>query len=87
MGDLMGYKGFENASAPFNPAEYQVAWKSERHYLDFSFGNTYNTTCHYPSFWDESGFPVTKSTDPDVVQLKGCYNSEFDQVRESAYYL
>jgi hypothetical protein len=80
MGDLIGFKGFENASAPFSPTEYQVEWKSDRHYLDFDFGNTYNATCQYPRFWDESGFPVTRSTDPNVAQLRGCYDSEFDQV-------
>jgi alpha-1,3-glucan synthase len=80
MADLIGFKGYENASAPFTPTEYQVEWKGDRHYLDFSFGNTYNATCQYPRFWDESGFPVTESSDIQFGQLEGCYDSEFDQV-------
>lgn len=80
MGDLIGFKGFDNTSAPFSPTEYQVKLRSDRHYLDFDFGNTYNTTCHYPRFWDETGFPVTANSDPEFGQLKGCYDSEFGQV-------
>ena len=63
-------------SAPFLTREHQLEWKSERQYWDFSFGNDYNTTCEYPPFWNETGFPVDKYV---TDQLKGCYNSEFDQ--------
>lgn len=80
LGDLIAFDGFENVSAPFTPAEHKVEWKSDRHYLDFNFGNTYNTTCEYPRFWDESGFPVTKQSDANFGRLSGCYDSEFDQV-------
>jgi alpha-1,3-glucan synthase len=80
MGDLIGFRGFENASAPFSATEYHAEWRSDRRYLDFSFGDTYNATCNYPRFWDESGFPVTKNSDSNFGQLRGCYNSEFDQV-------
>lgn len=65
-----------NTTTPFSVHEHKVLWKSNRRYADFSFGNSYNETCEYPRFWNETGFPV----DPSVTeQLKGCYNSEFDQ--------
>jgi len=82
MGDLIAFKGSENDSAPFDPNEYQAEWRGDRHYLDFAFSNTYNTTCQYPRFWDESGYTITESTNPNIAQLKGCYDSEFDQVSE-----
>jgi len=80
MGDLIAADGFENISAPFNPAEYQVAYKSDRQYFDFKFGNSKAATCQYPRFWNESGFPVTKQSDPNFSKLNGCFKSEFDQV-------
>ncbi|KAI9742079.1 MAG: Cell wall alpha-1,3-glucan synthase ags1 [Cirrosporium novae-zelandiae] len=79
MGNLIGFDGFLNASTPFSPKEHKVVWKSDRHYLDFSFGNTYNKTCEYPKFWNESGFRVLKDSDDTFRQLVGCYDSEFDQ--------
>jgi len=72
MGDLIAFKGYENISAPFDPGEYQAEWKSDRHCLDFDFKNTYNATCQYSRFWDESGYPITESTDPNIAQLRGC---------------
>ncbi|KAK4501124.1 hypothetical protein PRZ48_006930 [Zasmidium cellare] len=76
MGDLIGFEGYLNESAPFTPKEYNVLWKSSREYHDFSFGNTYNNTCEYPRFWNETGLPV----DPSVREmLVGCYDSDFDQ--------
>ncbi len=80
MGNLIGFEGFLNATAPFRPAEHKAQWKSDRHYVDFSFGNTYNTTCEYPRFWNESGLRVLKGDDATFSQLNGCYDSEFDQV-------
>ena len=54
----------------------QVLYKSDRHYWDFEFSNTYNETCEYPRFWNETGFPI----DAEVTdRMKGCYDSEFDQ--------
>ena len=76
LGDLIGFDGYLNSSAPFNPKEYEVIYKSSRQYLDFSFGNTYNETCQYPRFWNETGFRVDQSVDKMLV---GCYDSEFDQ--------
>ncbi|KAI4941950.1 hypothetical protein J4E91_010500 [Alternaria rosae] len=79
MGDLIGFDGFLNETAPFRPEEHKVQWKSNRQYLDFSFGNKYNDTCTYPNFWNESGQPVLKDSDETFSRLVGCYDSEFDQ--------
>lgn len=78
MGDLIAFEDFLNVSVPFDTKEHKVLYRDpSRQYTDFSFGNTYNTTCTYPRFWLENGFPVgTDVTD----QLTGCYDSEFDQV-------
>ena len=76
MSDLIGFDGFMNTTTPFTTQEHQVQWKTDRQYLDFKFGNTYNETCSYPRFYNETGYPVGQ----DVYdQLKGCYDSEFDQ--------
>jgi alpha-1,3-glucan synthase len=80
MGDLIGFEGFLNTTAPFQPQEHKVRWKSSRRYQDFSFGNNYNDTCEYPKFWNESGLPVVRGTDATFDKLVGCYDSEFDQV-------
>jgi alpha-1,3-glucan synthase len=77
MGDLIMFDGYENTSTPFSLSEHEVAWRDpKRQYLDFSFGNTYNTTCEYPRFWLETGYLVG---DDVRSKMKGCYNSEFDQ--------
>ncbi|KAL8647173.1 MAG: hypothetical protein Q9226_006541, partial [Calogaya cf. arnoldii] len=76
MSNLIGFQGYMNASTPFRTTEHKVQWKTDRQYMDFHFGNTYNKTCKYPRLWNETGFPVG----PDVTgQLKGCYDSDFDQ--------
>ncbi|KAJ9148772.1 Alpha-1,3-glucan synthase [Coniochaeta hoffmannii] len=76
LGDLLGFEGYLNESAPFKPEEHKVVWKSDRRYLDFSIGETYNETCEFPRFWYETGYPV----DDDVNKMfKGCYDGEFDQ--------
>lgn len=80
MADLIGFKGFLNETAPFEPKEHQVEWKSNRTYLDFSFQNDYSETCDYPNFWNESGNRVLKELDSNFSKLVGCYKSEFDQV-------
>jgi alpha-1,3-glucan synthase len=76
MGDLIGFDGYLNMTAPFTTQEHQVTWKSDRQYVDFRFGNTYNESCQYPRFWSETGLPVDSSV---YDQLVGCYDSEFDQ--------
>lgn len=65
-----------NESSPFKTTEHKVQWKTSRRYLDFNFGNTYNDTCDYPTFWYEDG-NLVNSTVTD--SLTGCYDSDFDQ--------
>ncbi|RAH49427.1 alpha-1,3-glucan synthase Ags3 [Aspergillus brunneoviolaceus CBS 621.78] len=79
LSNLIGFKGHLNDSADFNPKEYEVEYISERQYADFKFGNDYNETCNYPRFWNETGYPLTGG---GVEDLKGCYNSDFDQYGE-----
>ncbi|CAK47606.1 CAZyme family GH13 [Aspergillus niger] len=76
MGDLIGFEGYLNETAPFTVKEYKTLWKSEREYVDFRPGNTYNETCDYPAFWNETGYPVEKYVYEELV---GCYDSDFDQ--------
>lgn len=45
LGDLIGFEGYLNETAPFTTKEHRVQWKTDRQYLDFDFGNTYNETC------------------------------------------
>ncbi len=80
MGDLIGLDGFLNESTPFNPLEYAVEYKAQRHDHDFAFGNTYNNSCEYPRFWNESGYRVLKDSNANFTKLNGCFDSEFDQV-------
>ncbi|CRL31185.1 Glycosyl hydrolase, family 13, catalytic domain [Penicillium camemberti] len=79
MSNLIGFKGHLNDSADFKASEYEVQWVTDREYADFKFGNEWNETCNYPKFWDETGYPLT---DNGVEDLKGCYNSDFDQFGE-----
>lgn len=83
MGDLIAFTGFENASTPFDPKEHTALWKTDRRYPDFTFDNTYNPTCQYPRFWNESGGLVLPQLNSNFSELVGCYESEFDQVRNS----
>lgn len=76
MGDLIGFKGYLNTTTPFSVKEHKTMWKSDRHYVDFHIGNEYNETCDYPRFWNETGYPVGAHV---TAQLKGCYDSDFDQ--------
>ncbi|KUI52906.1 Cell wall alpha-1,3-glucan synthase mok13 [Cytospora mali] len=76
LGDLIGFEGYLNTSAPFTVKEHKVKWKTSRQYLDFDFGNTYNESCDYPTFWYEDGNLVASNV---TAQLKGCYDSDFDQ--------
>jgi alpha-1,3-glucan synthase len=85
MGDLIGFDGFLNETAPFRPEEHKVQWKSSRQYTDFSFGNNYKDTCEYPKFWNESGLPVLKDSNEVFAKLVGCYDSEFDQVSSALF--
>lgn len=76
MGDLLGFEGYLNETAPFETKEHKVSWKSDKRYYDFEVSDVYNETCAYPRFWLESGYPVGEDV---MSQLKGCYAGEFDQ--------
>lgn len=76
MGDLIGFEDHLNETAEFDTGEYRALYKTDRQYHDFNFGNNYNDTCAYPRFWDETGEPLAAA---NTSQLKGCYNSDFDQ--------
>jgi alpha-1,3-glucan synthase len=76
MGDLIGFRGFLNATTPFTLREHQALWKSDQRYWDFNISNHYNKSCNYPRFWNETGYRIDKRyTD----QMVGCYDSDFDQ--------
>lgn len=78
MGDLVAFKEYENASAPFDWQEYDYVWKGDRRYFDFQPGSAKNASCQYPPFWDETGY----LEGPNVTDnFDGCRASEFDQVR------
>lgn len=81
MGNLIGFEGFLNATTPFRTEEHKAQWKGSQRYPDFNFGNSYNATCEYPRFWNESGGRVIPEFDPNITGLVGCYDSDFDQVR------
>ena len=80
MADLIGFNSYLNVTAPFSPGEYRVQYKTEQKYLDFSYGNTYNATCEYPRFWNETGNVLPKNS-AGLSDLVGCFDSDFDQVR------
>lgn len=80
MGNLIGFGGFLNDTAPFRPGEHKALYKTERQYHDFNFKNDYKPQCDYPRFWNESGGRVLKGSDATFDQLVGCFDSEFDQV-------
>jgi len=79
MGDLISWKGYENASAPFSLDEYDATWKDPKYYpwnfqryLDFQVDNDRNASCSLPTFWQDDGTMV-------AVQESGCKASDFDQ--------
>lgn len=79
MGDVIGFKGHLNSSTPFSLDEYEAVWKLPPYapwgldtYPDWTFTNTYNSSCEFPVFWQEDGTIVQ-------VDHVGCYASEFDQ--------
>lgn len=78
MANQLMFSDFQNSSAPFTLQEYDVAWKNERHYVDWDFGNEELAECDvpYPRFWDEDGHRIQ---DNFTASMKSCRNSEFDQ--------
>ncbi|RAL03720.1 alpha-1,3-glucan synthase [Aspergillus ibericus CBS 121593] len=81
MGDLVGFQGYLNRSAPINPNEYDYVWKYDRRYWDFQPGNQIEAECpwEYPRFWDDDGTGLTTTT-----LGPSCRNSEIDQYGEVA---
>ncbi|RDK37106.1 alpha-1,3-glucan synthase [Aspergillus phoenicis ATCC 13157] len=81
MGDLIGFQGYLNRSAPINPNEYDYVWKYDRQYWDFQPGNQIESQCpwEYPRFWDDDGTGLTTTT-----LGASCRDSEFDQYGEVA---
>lgn len=79
MGDLLQWVGHENESAPFSWNEYDVRYKSSRHYHDFSIGNNANASCNYPRMWGSDGFPLGNQSVLSAMR-RPCKDSEFDQV-------
>ena len=80
MGDMIGFSGYLNTSAPLNMDEYDCIWKRPSYapwgidqYLDFDIDNGHNSTCQFPPFWDDTGAELNIST------TNGCRLSDFDQ--------
>jgi len=87
MGNLLGFKGHLNESAPFDPQEHEILYKTDQVYPDFSFTNK-KTTCEYPRFWNEAGYRVNETNDgtPDGKFARlgtQCYDGDFDQVQST----
>lgn len=78
LGDLIGYKDYLNTSAPFEPHEMDVIYKTDRQYLDWTFPTKYNETCeHFPRLYLEEG----KEVGQEIYDMfGGCYDGDFDQV-------
>lgn len=87
MADLIGFEGYLNATAPIVPTEHNATWKGDRHYPDFTFSNEYNTECTYPIFYDDRGHVQTSDSGDSFHELKGCFDSEFDQVSDRLHAL
>lgn len=81
MGDLVGFKGYLNKSAPYVPEhEHEAVWKAAngRRYHDFDFGTTFNSTCeNFPRLYWANGSEAEQSV---YDTFGGCYDGEFDQV-------
>lgn len=78
MGDLIGFKGYLNVSAPFVPEhEHEALWKTSRRYMDWDIGTKYNTTCAgLPRFYWDNG---TEAGNAVYDTFGGCYDGDFDQ--------
>lgn len=53
LGDLIGFEGYLNVSAPLKYKEHNALWKTTRRYHDFDFNNAELEKCDYPRFWDD----------------------------------
>ena len=83
LGDLIGFEGALNISAPLAYGEHDAMWKTTRRYHDFAFNNEEQDTCEtpYPRFWDDHGEPVHANGSEYLI---GCRNSDFDQYGDIA---
>ncbi|KAI0703620.1 glycoside hydrolase family 13 and glycosyltransferase family 5 protein [Cytidiella melzeri] len=80
MGDMVGFEGFLNTSAPFSLNEYNALWKKPRYtpwgfeqYADFNIVNEWNSSCQLPTLWVDDG------SQEKLDWPGGCMNSDFDQ--------
>jgi alpha-1,3-glucan synthase len=80
-GDLIGFEGYLNTSAPFSFQEHVAVWKGPRRYWDFDISEQVVEDCHYPRFWDEFGNPVGSNV---TDLMKTCLASDFDQYGDVA---
>lgn len=78
MSDLIGFQGYLNESTPWSFKEHNALWKSDQHYSDYSFDNTWYDECPepYPRFWDQGGHRID---DYNTSKMVGCRASEFNQ--------
>ncbi|KUL82805.1 hypothetical protein ZTR_09604 [Talaromyces verruculosus] len=81
MGDLIGFEGYLNNSAPFNSHGYDYVWKTSYRYHDFQPGNEWLDECEwkYPRFWDDSGSGVIETN-----LTRGCLNKIITMANTSA---
>ncbi|KAF5390171.1 hypothetical protein D9757_002866 [Collybiopsis confluens] len=82
MADLLGFTGHLNSSATFSVNEYNVQYKLPDYipwnfseYRDFQYSNTENTSCVYPTFYDDDGTVIPISE----IGVTSCMESDFDQ--------
>lgn len=55
----------------------EAIYKTDRHYLDFTFPTGYNKTCeNFPRLYYESGYEVGEEV---YSMFEGCYDGDFDQ--------
>jgi alpha-1,3-glucan synthase len=79
MGDLHGFEGHLNTTAPFLLSEYKVILRNQqRQYHDFhpQTGDVRLDKCPYPVFWDETGAIIGEGI---TSTFGSCYDSEFNQ--------
>ena len=55
LGDLIGFEGYLNVSAPLSYTEHNAMWKTSRRYHDFDIGNNELDECDvkYPRWWND----------------------------------
>ena len=81
LGDLIGFEGYLNLTAPLSFTEHNAMYKTSRQYHDFEIGNEFLPKCDYPRFYDDSGYQVVGNNTELFV---GCRDSDFDQYGDIA---